>query len=500
MTDNARPWLAAAGIYLTVFVIWGMSTAYFAAASGLVGSFDLSGASLGWALNSYALAGAALLLIAGRLGDIFSTSMIYNLGAALMVCAVLIMAISMSSAIFISGRVIAGAGAALLLTCCLAMLSLLPFSASARTWAFGLFAAASWAGSFLGPLIGTMLVASWRAIPLVSAALICSGWLCLRLSRIHAEQRRHSQHKGSVDWLGAVLWTVTICLLVAPLIQAPTIGWQPWSTWSIALTIVSALMFFGQQRRTSQPILDAQVVRNRGAMSGSLLTLLMSFTIAAILLFISPYLTNVRELDPNIAALMTVPMAIAIIVMLPAGSWASAHLGPLRTSLAGFSAVVIGLAILTFSGPSTAVAILLIALVLYGGGMGIAFPAAQRSAMASLPPEQAGIASGMFNTGSMLGTVLGPVCAAFVFTLVASRQLNTAQLTTYLNAGSTPDPPLVSAFSAGNSAVMALLAITAFAGILIAKFGFTSTDFVPTHFTPTKRRIAWTSQTSPATD
>src|SRR5215207_9548944 len=182
---------------------------------------------LQWAVTGYSLVGAAVIVTAGALGDVFGRRKIFLAGLGLFVASCVLIALSTGAAGVVGGRMIQGASGATILACGMSLLSVAS-SGSGQMKAITLWGAASAAGAALGPLVGGVLVDStgWQGLFWIDAAIAAA---CVPLTVATVAESRDPNRSRSIDWAGTVL----IALVLAPIILALSKG-NDWGWASLA--------------------------------------------------------------------------------------------------------------------------------------------------------------------------------------------------------------------------------------------------------------------------
>jgi EmrB/QacA subfamily drug resistance transporter len=418
-----------------------------------------------WMINAYSLVLAGLLLTSGSLSDRFGRKRALLAGLAVFGGGSAIAAYAGSPEALIGARAFMGLGAAFLMPGTLAVLMQL-FDEAERPRAIGIWAAVSSLGFASGPVIGGALINHfwWGSVFLVNvpvAALAIAAVLFLV-----PESKDPTVRKP--DLPGSVLSTVGMVSLVWTVISVPQHGWDsPQVIVSLALGLGGLLAFALWERHTPEPMLDLAFFADRrftGAVAGGVLA---AFGMGGSLFLLTQHLQGVLGYGPLEAGLRVAPMAITLLVVSNVTAPLGARLGAGNTMLLGMTTVAAGLVALSFGGGYGST---LGGLVLIGAGVGIATPVAVNALMSAIPPERAGIASGLNGTLTELGNsfgiaVLGALLSArFAAALpdgVSSRSLSEA-----LQTG---DPGSVrEAFVSGMSVSLLVGALAAFLGGVVA--------------------------------
>jgi EmrB/QacA subfamily drug resistance transporter len=393
--------------------------------------------SLVWVITGYSLTLGSLLIIGGRLGDLFGTRRTFIAGALTFAGGSLLA--SLATNVWILGigeAVIEGIGAALLLPASLATLSTL-FVGEERAKAFAVWGGAAGAASALGPVIGGWLTSdySWRwgfrvnVIVAPLAALVAARVL----------PRGAARGRARLDALGAVLVGLGLFLLVFTITEARTYGWftslrgfsiadvtvwsasVPVSPVPVAAALAAILLacFVVVERRKEvthrEPLVELGQFR--------LLTFRYGLTTAAavvmaqsgVLFVLAVFLQTTHRLSPADAGLWLLPIGIAVVIGAQAGGWIAGRTGPALVVRAGIALELIG-AVATASTLSSTATVASVApvLVVFGIGAGLANSQLTNVILSEIPPRRAGSASGVATTNNSIAAALGIALAGSI--------------------------------------------------------------------------------------
>jgi EmrB/QacA subfamily drug resistance transporter len=371
-----------------------------------------------WIVTAYALAFGSLLLIGGRIGDLFGRRLVFVGGLLGFAVASAIGGMAQSFEVLVASRALQGAFGALLAPAALSLLTTTFTDASERGKAFGIFGAIAGAGGAVGLLLGGVLTEylSWRFclyVNLFFAVPAAIGGLLLIKDQAHAV-------KPKLDLPGTALATVGLFAVVFGFSQAETEGWGATST--IAFLVAGVVLlagFVARQLHASHPLLPMRVVldRNRG---GAYLAIgIAGVGMFGVFLFLTYYLQQTLGFSPVTTGLAFMPLAVTVMVT---ATTATAVLvprfGPRPLITLGMGLSALGMLLLTGVGTDTSYAShVLPAIVVMGAGMGFIFAPAMSSATWGVAPGDAGIASAMVNVGQQVG---GSIGTALLSTLSAS--------------------------------------------------------------------------------
>jgi EmrB/QacA subfamily drug resistance transporter len=371
-------------------------------------SLGFSNSGRQWVVTAYALAFGSLLLLGGRIGDMYSRKWVFITGLIGFAVSSAIGGASVSFTMLITARTLQGAFGALLAPSALGTLVSSFTDPRERGRAFGVFGSVAAGGGGVGLLLGGLLTQylSWRYtlyVNLVFAVIAVAGALAfIRSSRPASPPR--------MDWLGTVLASAGLFLIVYGFSNAETSGWAAPVT--IACLVAGPLVlaaFTLAERRSPHPLLPLRVIVNR-ARGGSYIAVgLVGIAIFGVFLFLTYYLQQVKGYDPVTTGLLFLPMVGCILVSSNFASIvALPRVGPRALIASGMLLGAGGLAYLTqLTVTSSYEAGVLPSLLAMGLGFGMIFSPAINTATFGIRREDSGVASALVNTMQQVGGSIG---------------------------------------------------------------------------------------------
>lgn len=406
MTGTRTRWLALGVLRASLLAIVVDNTIVNVALPTLVRELGADVRELQWVVDAYTLAFAALLLLAGALGDRYGRRRILLAGLALFGVSSAAAAVAGDVDQLIAARAVMGVGAACIMPATLSLVVTLFTDARERATAIGIWAATAGLGVALGPVVGGWLLDrfSWGAIFLVNvpvcALAVAAGLRVLPESRDPAARR--------VDWTGAALSGAGLTVLVWGIIEAPAEGWLSWPVLEAGV-VASVLLgaFVVHQRRTATPLLDVRLFRNPRFTAASATIMVLFFALFGFLFLATQYLQFVLDLSPSAAGVRVLPYAGAMILFATTSGRLVAGFGTRRVVTAGMVLFTAGLAVAATVSAGGGYGRVAVAFVLLGAGMGLAGAPATESIMGALPADRANVGSAVNDTSRELGGALG---------------------------------------------------------------------------------------------
>jgi EmrB/QacA subfamily drug resistance transporter len=371
-----------------------------------------------WVITAYALTFGSLLLVGGRIADLFGRKWTFIAGLLGFAGASAVGGAAQSFGVLVAARTLQGAFGAMLAPAALSLLTTTFTDPAERGKAFGIYAGIAGMGGAIGLLLGGALteVLDWRWCLYVSIAFAVPAAIAGTRLLHHVP----AAGRPRLDLPGTLAASSGLFALVFGLARGESDGWSDPVT--AALLIASAVLlvaFVALQRRVANPLLPLRVVADR-ARGGSFLAIgIASAGIFGVLLFLTFYLQDTKGLSALETGLAFLPMSFSIA---PTVALASTRVlprtGPRPLVPAGMATAVLGMVLLTRIGVDTAYAShVLPSLILIGVGFGLILGASFPTATLGVPARDSGVASAMVNTSQQVG---GSIGTALLSTLAAS--------------------------------------------------------------------------------
>jgi EmrB/QacA subfamily drug resistance transporter len=413
-----------------------------------------------WIVTAYSLSFGSLLLLGGKVSDLFGRKWTFIIGLGGFATASAVGGAAQSFAMLTAARAFQGGFGALLAPAALSLLTTTFTEAGERNKAFGIYGAIAGSGASIGLLLGGVLTQylNWRFsmyVNLVFAVAAISGALVLLENQAPAVKPR-------LDLPGTLTVSAGLFAVVFGFSHAQTSSWGNTVTIAMLAAGVVLLASFGWlERRSSHPLLPLRVVsdRNRGA---SFLSIgIAGAAMFAVFLFLTYYLQQTRGYSPVKTGLAFLPMTASVMVAaVLSNTRLLPRVGPRPLVTAGMLLGAIGMLALTRIGlGSSYTADILPSLLVMGVGIGLVISSGMNTATLGVEPADAGVASATVSAMQQVGGSLG---TALLSTLAASAA------TSYL-AGSRPTTELIARAAVhGYTTAFGVAAGIFFAGAVIA--------------------------------
>ncbi|GAT70990.1 MFS transporter [Planomonospora sphaerica] len=443
-----RRWQALAVLCLAQFMVILDVTVVNIALPAIGADLDLDRSAATWVVTAYTLCFGGLMLLGGRLADLYGRRRVFLAGLALFTLASLVAGLTGSGPMLIAARAVQGAGAALLSPSALSIVTT-TFHGPERHRALGVWAAIGGGGAAAGVLLGGVLT-SGPGWPWVFFVNVPVGLLvAVALPRLVAAGP--AARGGRLDLPGAALVTAATALVVYGLLRAGDAGWSDrWTLAALGGGLVLAAVFAVVERRAQAPLVRLGLLTRRPVITGNLVMLAASGLLLAAFFLTSQYLQQVAGLPALETGLAFLPVAVATVVGAHLGSRLVVRVGGRIVAASAFACTAAGMAllsrlpvrpdVLTDVEPGFVLAAL---------GLGAAFVTATTTAMTHVAHEEAGVVSGLVNTGHELGAGLGVAA----FSTLAATGIGAAQ------AGGFADAYRAAAIGAAVTAVAAAAAL-----------------------------------------
>lgn len=370
------------------------------AAPSIKEDLSFSGEGLSWVVNAYLIGFGGVLLLAGRLGDLFGRGRVMLTGMSVFTIASVAAGLAQSPAWLVIARFAQGVGGAFATSVALGMITYMYRDESERTRAIGTYAVMGAIGASSGLFLGGIITSAldWRWAFFVNLPI---GIVVVTMGAKYLDREQPSHPRRSVDWLGAGLLVTGLMALVGAIVMT--------SLPTAALAGVLLVSFVARQAYASEPILPLGIFRSRMLVAANAAHALFVGAMFTFQFLITLYLQQVLGFSPAQAGLGIVPIAagIALFAMF-VHPRVSARYGTRPPLLVGLTLVTAGLALLTQASAQGGYwTDLFPSVLLFAVGGGLTLPSMMTIAMSAAPTDSFGLASGLLNTSQQAGGAVG---------------------------------------------------------------------------------------------
>jgi EmrB/QacA subfamily drug resistance transporter len=451
----SRRWWALAAVSLANFMAYLDNNVTNVALPTIQRDLHLSVAGLEWVVSSYLLVLAGLLLVGGRLADVYGRRRVFHVGLAIFTLSSLAAGLAGSGGMLISARAVQGLGAALLMPATLAIILATFRDARERTMAIGVWGAIGALALAAGPVVGGVVSqhVHWGWIFLINVPI---GVITFAIGRWSVSESRADSAARSLDIPGLVTSALALTTLTYGLIEGQDRGWTSVVILgSFAAAAAALLAFLVIESRVANPMVTLSIFRSSAFSGGTGTMMIWGFGILGIYFFTSLYLQNVLGFSPTKAGLAFVPMALCVAVFSAIAPRVVGLLGAHRTIALGMVIMVIGLVLFAGQGAGATYGGLMPGFILFGAGAGLMNVPLTNSVMEAAPAHQAGIASALLNASREVAGLLGVT--------VIGAVLRTAQASS-LRGGAKPQAAFLDGYHVGLWVTIAVMA----AGVVLS--------------------------------
>jgi EmrB/QacA subfamily drug resistance transporter len=426
-------WLALYVLCTGMLMIVLDATVVNVALPSIQDDLGFSASGLAWVVNSYLIAFAGLLLLAGRLGDLVGRRNVLLAGLAVFTLASLLCGLATSQAMLVGARFLQGVGGAMTSAVILGMIVTMFPERREQAKALGVYGFVASAGGSVGLLAGGVLTQSinWHWIFFVNLPI--GAATAVFATRLVSADEGIGLRQGA-DVPGALLVTGALMLGVYTIVgPAATHGWGSGGALRLGgLTAVLLVAFVAREATAPRPLVPLRIFRSRNVSGTNAIQILIVAGMFATFFLGSLYLQRILGYDALQIGLAFLPATLVMgVLSLRYSEWLIMRFGPRPPMLTGLVLIALSLALFARAPvDGDYAAHVLPVMLLLGVGAGISFPALVTVAMADVAPADAGLASGLVNTTAQAGGALG---LAVLATLSASR-------TTALLAGGRSTP------------------------------------------------------------
>jgi EmrB/QacA subfamily drug resistance transporter len=384
-----------------------------------------SESTLSWVVNGYLLTFGGLLLLGGRLSDRLGRRRLFFIGILVFGLASLGTGLAPSFGFLVAARFAQGAGAALVAPAALGLLTVIFEEGAERNKALGIWGAVSGSGGAAGLILGGVLTTelNWRWVffvnlPIVAVALLATPRLLPAASG--------EQSVGSFDLPGAAAVVLGISSLVYGFVEAGNKGWASSDSYAFLATgAVLVGVFAGIELRSANPLVRFSLFRSRSISGANLAMLAFAMASLSVWFYLALYLQEVHGYSALKAGVVSLPLNIALVVTSTLSSKWIGRFGPKPVSAVGGLVFAGGLFWFHFITATSSYATSVLGpIIVIGLGMGMLYVGLTVGAVSGVAPEDAGLASGLFNTTTQVGSAIGLAILSTISTSKTSDALS----------------------------------------------------------------------------
>ncbi len=400
-----REWIGLAVLALACLLYVMDLTVLHLAVPSISEDLKPSSAQLLWIIDIYGFMVAGFLVTMGTLGDRIGRRKLLLIGAAAFGLLSLLAAFSTSPEMLIVSRALLGIAGATLAPSTLSLIFSMFQDPRQRAVAIGVWISAFSAGSAIGPVLGGILLEYfwWGSVFLLSLPVM---GLLLVLGPIVLPEFKDPD-AGRLDIASAIMSLVAVLAVIFGLKQIAQDGFGPLPVASVVVGVVVGVVFARRQLTLADPMIDLRLFRVPAFSASLAVNFLAIFVAIGYFLFVAQYLQLVVGLSPFEAGLWSVPSAIGFIVGSNAAPRIVRRVRPAYVIGAGLAISAAGLAVLTQVGATSGVGVVVAGSLIISLGLAPVLSLTTELIVGSAPPERAGAASGISETGAELGGALG---------------------------------------------------------------------------------------------
>jgi EmrB/QacA subfamily drug resistance transporter len=437
MNDRRNIW-ALVAVALATFMTYLDNNIINVAIPVIERDLHLTTSGMEWIVSSYILTFAGLMLVGGRLADLFGRRRLFLIGLGVFTLASFAAGLSGDVGSLIASRAVQGVGAALLTPTTLAIISATFTEKRERNVAVGIWGAVGALALAAGPLLGGVLSehVAWEWIFFINVPL---GLVTAGIAVWAIDESRDPVTR-QLDLSGLIASTIGLSALTYALIEGISRGWTSMPILAaFVVAAAAALAFVSIERTATDPMVDLALFRDR-VFSGAIVSLMLwAFGLFGIYFFTSLYLQGVLGFSPTRAGMTFVPMALCMAVAAASSEAVARRFGAHRSVTLGMALMGTAIASLAILGADASALDLMPSFIAIGIGGGLTIPLTA-TVLGVMPADQAGVASGVFNTSRELAGLLG---ITVIGVILSSRE------DSLLAAGHTPTDAYLGGYRLG---------------------------------------------------
>jgi EmrB/QacA subfamily drug resistance transporter len=414
---DPRRWQALALLAVADFVVVLDATIVNVALPSIGRSLHASTSELSWVVSAYILAFGGLLMLGGRLADLFGRRRLFIGGLILFGLASLAGGLSTSIGELIAFRAIEGAGAAMLAPAARSIVVTLFEEGPERSKALGIWAAVAGSGSVVGLILGGVFTSTlgWQWVLFVNVP-VTLGAAALAPFLIRESRAGTTDH--SVDYAGAVLSAGGLVAVLYALVNAGTAGWGSGQTIGLlSLGVILLAVFVWVEGKVRSPLVPLRILRVGDVRGANIAMLLMAAAMVGLFFVLTLYLQDVKGYSAIKAGLASVPLGVVLIVVAGMGGPVAERIGVKPVLLSGLAIFTAGVAWMSrISVQGSYLTDVLGPSLIIGLGLALSFVALTIASVSGIEAEYSGVAGGLINMTQSVGGAIGLAVITAVIT------------------------------------------------------------------------------------
>jgi DHA2 family multidrug resistance protein-like MFS transporter len=405
------------GIVLAVITFWLFAQTTLNVAPAMRNDLGITESMSNIAVSITALFSGIFIVVAGGLADHFGRMRFTYIGLLLSILGSLLIAVSPTgTATFLMiGRVVQGVSAACIMPATLALMKAY-FDGKDRQRALSFWSIGSWGGSGLSALFGGFVASTmgWRWIFWMSIAVAVVSWLLLRGT---PENKAESTGRRAFDWSGLLAFVVMMVALNIVIGQGASLGWMSGTVVTLTIVfLVSIALFFKIELGNPNGFIDLRLFGNK-TFSGATLSNCLLNGAAGTLLVVLTLVQEAAGLSSLQSGLLTIGYLVGVLATIRIGEKLLQRMGYRKPMLIGSTVTGVGIVLtaFTFLLARQYLVVAFVGFTLFGIGLGLYATPSTDAAIANVPQENAGSASGIYKMASSIGAAFGVAISAAIF-------------------------------------------------------------------------------------
>jgi EmrB/QacA subfamily drug resistance transporter len=418
LVQPRRRWIALGVVCLAMLMNTLDGSVVNVALPAIQADLGFSQSNLSWVVNAYLITFGSFLLLSGRLGDLIGRKRVFLSGVLIFTTASVVCGLAEDQLVLIAARFAQGLGGAVSSSVIIALIITEFSEPGERARAMSAYIFTAVGGGSLGLLVGGVLTqtVNWHWIFFINIPI---GMVTFVAGSMLLEESEGAGIDRHVDWLGSILVTGALMVAIYAIVKATEYGWGSAHTLGLGAVAIALLaVFIVLESRIANPIMPLRVFGIPGLAGSSAVRGFLSAGMWALFFLGALYLERVRGFGAFETGLAFMPLTLAVAV-LSTGVTARllARFGAMRVMVPGLLLVAASLLLLATAGPHSGYfPRVAVSFLLFGVGSGTAFIPLLSIAMAKVPKEDAGIASGIVNVSMQISAAIGLALLATIST------------------------------------------------------------------------------------